>query len=252
MTRGYQYDYSKVSAAMYDVSMRERKARTMIAVLRDYIESPLDEVALLNVGGSTGIIDNYLSQYFDSVIGIDIDEIAIRYANKTFRKKNLKFQVADALALPFMDNTFEVIICSQVYEHVPDSGKMFDEIFRVLKPTGVCFFSASNRLMYMEPHYHLPFLSVLPRILAHRYMRLAGKGNCYHEQHLSYWGLKRLVRKFLVIDYTLKIVLQAKRFYTDYMIQPNSLKGRMAVIVLKYFHWASPRYIWLLKKPENN
>jgi hypothetical protein len=60
---------------MYDVAGRERKAKTMLAVLRDFIQSPLEDLQLLNVGGSTGIIDNYLADYFQSVTSIDIGDL---------------------------------------------------------------------------------------------------------------------------------------------------------------------------------
>ncbi len=73
-----------------------------------------------------------------------------------------------------------------------------------MKPGGFCYFSGNNRVMIMEPHYKLPFLSLLPRPLAHRYMRLAGKGDYYHEKHVSYWGLRELCKKFHIIDYSEK------------------------------------------------
>ena len=234
---------------MFDIVKRERKARTMVAVIEDFTSRPLRELRLLDVGASTGIIGNYLSDSFGKVTGVDIDEAAITYANSTYKKENLEFLVADALNLPFSNESFDVVICSQIYEHVPDPAKMVEEIFRVLKRGGICYFAANNRLALIEPHYDLPFLSLLPRPLAHRYLRLTGKGSHYYEEHLSYWGLKSLTKRFKRVDYTLKTVLEPEKYFTDYMIRPNSLKARTAQIVLKYFYWASPAYIWLLQKP---
>jgi 2-polyprenyl-3-methyl-5-hydroxy-6-metoxy-1,4-benzoquinol methylase len=234
---------------MFDIVQRERKARTMVAVMEDFISRPLWELSLLDVGASTGIIGNCLSGSFRKVIGVDIDESAITYANATYNKENLEFRVADALRLPFSNESFDVVICSQIYEHVPDPAKMFEEIFRMLKRGGVCYFAANNRLALNEPHYNLPFLSLLPRSLAHKYMRLTGKGSHYYEEHLSYWGLESLTKRFRRVDYTLKTVFEPEKYCTDYMIRPNSLKARSARIVLKYFYWASPAYIWLLQKP---
>ena len=234
---------------MFDVSARERKARTMMAVLEDYLDRPLQELRVLNVGGSSGIIDHYLSQYAGRVVGMDIDDAAIRYAKKTYTNENLEFQVADALNLPFSNESFDISICSQVYEHVMDAGKMLDEIFRVLIPGGICYFAANNRLVLNEPHYNLPLLSVLPRFLSHIYMKVSGKGNYYYEKHFSYWGLKSLVKKFHIMDYTRKTVFESKKYCTDYMIKPNSLKEKSAKIILNYAYWLSPGYIWLLQKP---
>jgi len=191
LERNYQYNFSSSSAEMYDMVGHERKAKTMVSVLEDYMQEPLNGLRLLNVGSSAGIIDNYLADYFKLVVSIDIDKLAIRHAEKNFKKGNLEFQLGDAVNLQFEDNSFDVVICSQVYEHVPSPEKMMEEIFRVLVPGGICYFSASNRFMWNEPHYNLPLLSVIPRPLAHLYIRLTKKANYYHELHYTYWGLKK-------------------------------------------------------------
>ena len=248
MSRGYQYDFSINSPSVFNVEGRERKARTTVAILEDYLSAPLEKYNLLNVGGSAGIIDNYLSNHFSSVTGIDIDEHAIAHARKSYQKSNLEFRVADALNLPYGDNSFDVIVCSHVYEHVPDPYKMFREIHRVLKPGGVCYFSAGNRLMWNEPHHNLPLLSAIPRPLAHIYIRLAGKGKYYHEKHLSYWGLRKLVNNFKCSDYTVRLVMESEKYMTDYMIPSGSLKSKFAGTLLKVAYWAFPGYVWLLEK----
>ena len=242
LNRGYQYDFSINSPYVYDIEGRERKARTMVAVLEDYLPAPLDEYKLLNVGGSAGIIDNYLANHFNQVIGIDIDEPAIRHAKASYHKSNLEFRLADAHELPFEDNSFNVVVCSHVYEHVPDPYILFNEIYRVLRSVGICYFSAGNRLAWNEPQYNLPLLSVLPRPLAHLYIRLSGKASYYHEKHLSYWGLKSLVKRFTCTDYTTRLVTEPERYATDHMIQPRSIKMRLAGRFLKIAHWASPEF----------
>ena len=248
MSRGYQYNFSKSSPHVYDAENRKRKARTMVAVLEDFLPEPLSTYELLNVGGSAGGIDNILAESFKRVVGTDIDQDAIRHANATFKKDNLEFQIADALNLPFSDNSFDVVVCSHVYEHVPDPVRMFVEIHRVLRPGGVCYFSAGNRLMWNEPHYDLPLLSILPRPFAHIYIRLAGKADRYHEKHLTYWGLKKLVSAFDRTDYTVRLIEDTRRFHTDYMLPPGSIKARVAKGVSRFAYWACPGYIWVLQK----
>ena len=147
-------------------------------------------------------------------------------------------------------DTFDVVICSQVYEHVPDAQVMMNEIYRVLKPGGVCYFAAGNRLMWNEPHYNLPLLSVIPPYLAHIYLKLTRKGSHYYEKHLSYWGLKKLVGNFKVTDYTRYIIISPIKFHAEYMIKPGSIKAKIATLLTKYFTWLVPGYIWILKKPN--
>lgn len=67
---------------------------------------------------------------------------------KRFRKlKNLEYTTTDLLSpladvkanicnLPFEDNSFDVIFCNHVLEHIPDDTKAMQELFRVLKPGG--------------------------------------------------------------------------------------------------------------------
>lgn len=119
---------------IYDVRGRERKAKTMIAVLSDFLNSDLKFLSVLDIGSSTGIIANYLSKYFGKVIGIDIDEAAVKFANNTHKKDNLEFIKSDSMAMEFQESEFDVAICAQVYEHVPDANKLIQEIYRVLKP----------------------------------------------------------------------------------------------------------------------
>ena len=252
MERDYQYEFSAKGTAMFNISARQKKAKTMIAVLEDYLHQDLNTLSVLNVGGSAGIIDEYLSRYFREVTGVDIDKNAIEYAKNTFKKDNLSFQLGDAMNLDYQPNTFDVVICSQVYEHVPNAKIMMKEIHRILKAGGVCYFAAGNRLMFNEPHYNLPLLSILPRPLAHLYLRATGKGSYYYEKHLSFWGLKKMVSSFEVYDYTKALVMNPEKFHTAYMLPPGSKKHKLALLMAKFAIWAMPGYIWLLKKSNSS
>lgn len=43
---------------------------------------------------------------------------------------------ADICNLPFDDNSFEIILCNHVLEHIPDDTKAMQELYRILKPGG--------------------------------------------------------------------------------------------------------------------
>jgi SAM-dependent methyltransferase len=59
------------------------------------------------------------------------------------------FGVADAQTLPFLDNSFDVVVANHMLYHVPDRGKGLAEIRRVLRPTGR-FFAATNDRGHMQ------------------------------------------------------------------------------------------------------
>jgi len=245
----YQENFSEIlPKAMFDRETREKKAKTMVAVLRDFLDSNFQSLLVLDIGCSTGIITNYLAKYFGKLIGIDIDEKAIKYARDNFIKENLVFETGDSMNLNFSQNMFDIVICAHVYEHVPDANRLMQEIHRVLSPGGVCYFAAGNRLNIYEPHYNLPFLSIIPRQLANAYLKIAGKGKLYYEKHLTYWELKKIVRNFERIDYTEKVIDNPHFFHTDYMIRDNTKKAGLAKFILRYAYFLSPGYIWLLRK----
>ncbi len=43
---------------------------------------------------------------------------------------------ADILSLPFEDESFDVVLCNHVLEHIPDDRKAMSELYRVMKPGG--------------------------------------------------------------------------------------------------------------------
>lgn len=251
MKRGYQYNFSNNNTAMFDLSGRQKKAITMISVLSSHINKPLDTLSALNIGGSAGIIDEYLSRYFCQITSIDIDEKAVQHAKNSFCRDGLLFEIGDGMNMKYDQHSFDVVICSQVYEHVSDAKILMSEIFRVLKPGGIVYFAATNRIMLNEPHYNLPLLSVMPRYFSHMYVKASGKGDFYYEKHLTYWSLKKLVNKFNITDYTPLILADPETYRFEYMVKPGSIKHKVATFLSKYMIWLVPGYIWLLEKPKD-
>jgi len=249
--RGYQENYSASSASNHDLESRRLKAKTIIAVLNNWYQTNPGDLAdkkMLDVGASTGAMDYFMADDLGEVYGIDIDRSAIELATREYKKKNLQFTLGDAMDLKFSDESFDVIVCSHVYEHVPDADRLMKEMYRVLKPDGIVFFSAGNRFAIMEPHYRLPFLSFPPKWLANLYLKVLKRGSHYYEEHRSYWGLKKLVRDFELHDYTQRIILSPREYCVDYMIQPGGVKQRIASIVARYAQYVVPGYMWVLKK----
>lgn len=69
--------------------------------------------------------------------------------------------VADAENLPFEDNSFDVAIMDAVLEHIPDVGKAFAEVGRVLKPGGVFIGYVAFMECFHEISYsHLSFKAI--------------------------------------------------------------------------------------------
>jgi len=244
----YQTDFSLHHQELYNIAERQQKANKTLSILLDYFKNEIYNLKLLDVGSSTGIMTSLLSQKFAYTIGIDIDDKAVMYSKEHFENERLHFYLQDSMNINYPDNSFDVVNCSHIYEHVPDSKRLMDEIYRVLKPNGVCFFAAGNRLIFIEAHYKLPLLSVVPKYIAHKYIRLFKKADFYYEKHLTYWGLKKLVAKFEINDYTKQIIKNPQKYYATEMVKENSLIQFFYLTVLNLAYWICPTYIWVLRK----
>jgi len=248
--KGRQDGYSEIRPdSIFNSKGRERKARKTLAILQNQIDD-LKDCRLLDIGCGAGRSTIWYAAAVATAVGVDIDRIAISDGQLNANRENLSYAIMSSEAVGFPDEIFDIIICNHVYEHVPDSVALMREIRRLLKPDGICYFGAGNRFSWMEPHYQLPLLSVIPKVAAHWYLRLLKRGDEYYETHLSYWGLRRLVSDFNVIDYSIKVVQDPAKYHALDMVMPNSSKQKKVLLFLKYFYWLCPTYLWLLQKTQ--
>jgi len=242
---------------LHDPVQRAAKAAKILAILHDALGPDLSALRTVDVGCATGLITKELAPHLRWILGVEYDADALRRASGAcasgacaagVRGPNLLLVRGDAAALPLPDAAVDLVICAQVYEHVGDSEALAAEVYRVLSPGGVCLFSGPNRLDPIERHYGLPLLSWLPRPLADAYVRLAGRGPAYAERPRTWWGLKRLWRRFGIIDYTLAALRDPQRYAVADELGRLAWVGRLPVPLLRALRPLYPNYNWVLRK----
>ena len=245
----YQNDLSLKSPILLDYEYKRHKVDKMLAILRESGGIGDDRKRLaLDVGCSGGFFTSAIAPYFEDVLGLDIDLHALKIANQQRQRDNLHYVDGDSMRLPLKDGSVDLVICNHVYEHVPDPVRLFQEIRRVLADEGVCYLGAASRWIPMEPHYHLLFLSWLPKFLAHRYMKLFGKGDYYYENLRTYGGIRKLIRDFRVEDYTLRVLEDPDRFHARDMIPRGGKLERVPMWFWKLFYRLLPTYVLILRR----
>jgi SAM-dependent methyltransferase len=89
-------------------------------------------------------------------------------------------------ALPFADASMGGALLHDVLEHVGDWRAVLREAFRVLAPGGALYVKGpSYAVRFVEPHYRVPWLPLMPKPLARRYLRALGRDVEYLE-HLGW------------------------------------------------------------------
>ncbi len=110
------------------------------------MRDPKNKTAL-DVGCGGGILAEEFAAAGFKVTGIDPSENSLTTARGHARYMGLDidYQLGTGEHLEFEDNSFDVIYCCDVLEHVRDLPKCISEIARVLKPDGVFFYDTFNR-----------------------------------------------------------------------------------------------------------
>lgn len=245
----YQRNYSDVAPVILNSDYKAPKIRKMLAVLNAagaLAPGPQCGTAA-DVGSSSGMFAQALGAHFGRVLAFDIDAAALRAGHET-AKENVHSILADSQRLPLPDASLDLVVCNHVYEHVPDADRLFDEIHRVLRVGGICYFGAASRLTIIEPHYRLPFLSWLPKTMADPYMRWANRGPRYYENLRTWWGIKKLLQGFSHVDYTIAVLLDPDRFAARDLIPPGGLVERVPAWVWRAAFMILPTYILVLTK----
>ena len=160
------------------------------------------------------------------------------------------FAQGDGSRMPFDDAMFDIVICAEVYEHAPHQAQLAAEIWRVLRPGGVCFFSGPNRLAVVEEHYWLPFLSWLPQTLSDAYVRLSGQGSRYDIAPLSFWQLRHLWGRFVIQDYAIEMILHPERFWVQDKVGNLHWLAKLPLPILEAAMPLMPNFNWILLKPS--
>jgi len=93
---------------------------------------------LLDVGCEAGYITIQLAQKGTQVTAIDLIEEPIKQLRRFLKGRPLKInlRVADATNLPFANNSFDIILATEVIEHITHLDRFVTGAARVLKPGG--------------------------------------------------------------------------------------------------------------------
>jgi 2-polyprenyl-3-methyl-5-hydroxy-6-metoxy-1,4-benzoquinol methylase/GT2 family glycosyltransferase len=114
---------------------------------------------VLDLACGEGYGSYLLARTAESVVGVDIDENAIKHARNKYIKQNLEFKVGSVTEVPIAGECrFDVAVCFEALEHIEDHHKLLSEVKRLLAREGLFIVSTPNKTVYTdEPQYNNPF-----------------------------------------------------------------------------------------------
>jgi ubiquinone/menaquinone biosynthesis C-methylase UbiE len=162
------------------------------------------------------------------IIGIDKNEKEIEEAIKSIHEmpdsasSDVCVMKSDIKKLPFADEFFDCVICSEVLEHIEQQDEAMRELIRVLKPQGslvisvpryyperICWLISSEYHNKEGGHIRIYTKKNLRKMIA-KYGIKCWKINYKHALHVPYWWLKCLVglknEKNILVQYYKKFL----------------------------------------------
>lgn len=126
----------------------ERRLRVTLQLVEEALDCSSGVPHILDVGCGEASITAEIKKRFPEadVSGIDHSITAIEIA--AVRYDDIDFSVANAYRLPFSPEFFDVIVCNNIWEHVPDPLRLLEGIKRILKTEGYLIISTPSRYRF--------------------------------------------------------------------------------------------------------
>ena len=158
------------------------RRRLLLNLLRDIAGSRAGSLTILDYGCGTGG-NTPAYRTLGWCVGIEPDEFAIRAAKS---RGGASYCRANGIQLPFRPDSFDVVIASDVLEHIENDSAALAQIARVLKPGGSMIISVPAHQWLFSYH---------DTALQHfrRYSKVTLRGLLGRERlqirRLSYWNM---------------------------------------------------------------
>lgn len=251
MAKLYNTFFSLASPKVLDPYDTKRVAYQIIATLKHANPKlKFSNLTCLDVGSSSGVISSHCAPFFKKTFCIDIDKHAISLGKERYANKKLILEVFDGWHIPYPKGYFDIVILRRVLSSLIKPKKLIGEVYRVLKPGGLCYFEEVNKITLLEPEYKLPFFTLLPPTITRLILSFLGGGEYYFGLYRTYWQLKSLLGKFIITDSTPDILKNPAHFKFKRLVPLTPILSRIPFKILSFLTYLSPNFIWVLKKPS--
>jgi 2-polyprenyl-3-methyl-5-hydroxy-6-metoxy-1,4-benzoquinol methylase len=194
----------------------------------------------LEIGPGSGVYLPTLARVATSVVASDIETAYLeRLGSVIDGHANVYLASDDITRSSFRDASFDLVLCSEVVEHIEDSQRALAEISRLLRPKGVLILSTPQRFSPLELCAKVAFLPGVIRIVR----------RVYGEPVLETGHLNLLTKRQLRAQLaTARLVVRASHTAGVYVPVVAELLGQRAVRLEKRLEarLRTSRFGWLL------
>lgn len=169
---------------------RSLKAKMIGSFFFDHLQRPVMDMKILDIGCGNGLISSFFGKQ-NTVVGVDVEDKPQRVGRLQY-----SFVLIKDESLPFVEDTFDIVISHHVIEHVSNQSHHLKEIKRVLKRDGAAYLGCPNRAS--------PFMA----------------GHTGNNQLLSFAEATKLIESVGLewFDYYTKLLSEPRRFHCETLL----------------------------------
>jgi 2-polyprenyl-3-methyl-5-hydroxy-6-metoxy-1,4-benzoquinol methylase len=157
----------------------ERHEASRLTRLRQILNTDLRGWRVLNLGCGTGGFNEAAAAAGMRVVGVDADVGAIGICAMRDGVPASRFAGGQSERLPFRSDSFDLVYCFSVIEHVASVEASVSEMVRVTRPGGAVYVHTPNAWSWYEGHYKVFWIPFMPPPLARWYLALRGRPTAY-------------------------------------------------------------------------
>jgi 2-polyprenyl-6-hydroxyphenyl methylase/3-demethylubiquinone-9 3-methyltransferase len=181
-------DYYAEQSVSERTRQRIESVRRILLGLRAEFGLPRTSLDVLDVGCGAGAQALAWAREGHRARGVDISAPLIELAHQRAAAESLpaEFRVGSATELPYANGSADVLMVSELLEHLPNWEACLNEALRVLRPGGVLYLSTTNRLCPIQQEFALPLYSWYPARLKRHCEKLAVTTHGHWVQYASF------------------------------------------------------------------
>jgi len=168
-------DYYAAQSASEQTRQRFDATRRVTLALRRDLGLPVEQLDVVDIGCGAGSQAIMWARAGHRAQGIDISAPLIDLAQQRAAEGGLdaRFTVGSADRLPLPDASVDIVLVSELLEHLAQWQPCVDEALRILRPGGVIYLSTTNRLCPVQQEFTLPGYSWYPSPIKRRCEKMA-------------------------------------------------------------------------------
>jgi len=174
-TKSKWIEWQKYNSSRIEAALKAHGAEALvrpfnvarIQTISDMVRPLGTGLQILDVGGGDGLIGEHLWKMQNNIVTIDLPTVSAQSHQREF----LSAVTGDAEELPFKPSSFDVVLASEIVEHLWDPDRFLDDAYKILKTGGHLIISTPDGVdgLRYDSHKNYYTVEILEKLLAQKF-----------------------------------------------------------------------------------